>query len=202
MSRDRERTLSAPHRPGLVRNCARGRDPYAAADLLETNWLTALLQQQPPVVTGPGPVRNCALGRDDARRAASLRRLRLYTRPILRRRMLRRQPCAPRAKQLFPQRALRVCRLVSPALGQLRHQHIGDILEIAGRDRERHIQPVDIGRVEPRLDLVRDLFRRAHHHRPMPPMPTCCATSRTVQTRSGSARVMLSIAVRPASFCT
>ena len=37
---------------------------------------------------------------------------------------------------------------------------------------------------------------------PMPPMETCSATSRTVQRRSGSARVMFSIAVRPASLVT
>ena len=37
---------------------------------------------------------------------------------------------------------------------------------------------------------------------PMPPNATWRPTSRTVQVREGSARVMLSIAVRPASFST
>src|SRR5437879_2623927 len=63
---------------------------------------------------------------------ALLSRLRLHVGPIPRRRMLRRQPRPSGTEQLLAQRSLRIFALVTSALRQLRHQHIGDILEIAG----------------------------------------------------------------------
>ena len=86
--------------------------------------------------------------------------------PITRRRMPLRQPRTPRAEQLLPQRPLRILALVPPAPGQLRHQHVRDILEIAGRGGKRNVEPVDIGLLEPRLDIVGDFFGRADHDRP------------------------------------
>src|SRR5258705_5228990 len=95
-----------------------------------------------------------------------LRRLRPHPRPILHGRMRGGETGAAEAEQLFAQRALSVGLLVTPAPGQLRHQHVGDILEIAGRNRKRDIQAVDVGLLEPGFDLVGDFFRRADHHRP------------------------------------
>src|SRR5258705_3605506 len=129
-------------------------------------------------------------------------RLRPHPRPILHGRMRRAETGAAGAEQFFTQRALSVGLLVAPAPGQLRHQHVGDILEIARRNRKRNVQAVDVGLLEPGLDLVGDFSGVPTTTGPMPPMPTCSATSRTVHTRSGSARVILSIAVRPASFWT
>ena len=96
------------------------------------------------------------------------------------------------AEQFFAQRAGLISCLVTPAPGQFRHQHVGDVFEIAGGDRKRHVQPVDVGLIEPCLDGVAAFSGVPTTTGPMPPIPTCCATSRTVQTRSGSARVMLS----------
>ena len=75
----------------------------------------------------------------------------------------RARPCA---EQFFAQRALGIRALVSSAAGQFRHQHVGDILEIAGRNGESDVEAVDVGRFEPGLDIVGDLFRRADHDRP------------------------------------
>ena len=72
----------------------------------------------------------------------------------------------PEPNSFSPQRAFAVRFLVAPAPGQFRHQHLGDVLEIAGRNRKRHVQPVDIGLIEPGLDGVGGFFRRADHHRP------------------------------------
>ncbi len=69
-----------------------------------------------------------------------------------------------RAEQLLAQGAFGVFPLVAAALDELRHQHVGDILEIAGRDREGDVEAVDVGVLEPLLDLVGDLLRRADHH--------------------------------------
>ncbi|MEY9549383.1 hypothetical protein ABIF67_003448 [Bradyrhizobium japonicum] len=77
--------------------------------------------------------------------------------------MRRTEPCAAVAEQLLPQCALCVFRLVAAALGQLRYQHVGDILEIAGRDRKGDVEAVDVGLLEPILDLVSDAFGRADH---------------------------------------
>ena len=79
--------------------------------------------------------------------------------------MRRGEPRAARAEQFFAQRPLAIRALVTPAPDQFRHQHVGDILEIAGRNRERHVEAVDIGLVEPGLDLVGDLLGRADHDR-------------------------------------
>ena len=69
------------------------------------------------------------------------------------------------AEQFFAQRARLISCLVTPAPGQFRHQHVGDVFEIAGRNRKRHVQPVDVGLIEPCLDGVGGFFRRADHHR-------------------------------------
>ena len=66
---------------------------------------------------------------------------------------------------LFRSRALGVLALVPPAPCQLRHQHVGNVLEIAGRDRERDVEAVDIRRLEPCFDLVCDHLGRADHDR-------------------------------------
>jgi hypothetical protein len=44
---------------------ALSRDPYAAADVVRAEWLTASLQYCRWWLWVPAPVRNCALGRDD-----------------------------------------------------------------------------------------------------------------------------------------
>jgi len=75
------------------------------------------------------------------------------------------QPRAPRTEQFFAQCSGPVGGLVASAPRQFRHQHIGNVLEIAGRYRKRDIQPVDIGLLEPGFDCVGDLFRRTHNHR-------------------------------------
>src|SRR4051794_29474253 len=74
--------------------------------------------------------------------------------PIPRRRMLLCQPRTSRAERLLPQCALCISLLVTPTPGQLRYQHVGDILEIAGRGGERDVEAVDIGLLEPGLDIV------------------------------------------------
>src|ERR1700753_3945715 len=84
--------------------------------------------------------------------------------PIPRRRMRCPEPRPAVAEQFFTQRPLAICVLVTPAPNQLGHQHVGDVLEIAGRDRERHVQAIDVGLVNPRLDVVGDLLGRADHH--------------------------------------
>src|SRR3954452_14339628 len=73
--------------------------------------------------------------------------------PVPRRRMRRAKPGAARTEKLLPQRTLRIFRLVPATPGQLRHQHVGDILEIAGGDRKRNVEAVDVGRLAPLLDL-------------------------------------------------
>src|SRR6266404_5590169 len=100
------------------------------------------------------------------RRSELFRRLRPCVSPILHRRMRRAKTGAPRPEQFFAQRARAVGLLVTPAPGQLRNQHLCDVLEIRGRNRKRHVQSVDVGLLEPGFDLVGNLFRRSHHHRP------------------------------------
>ena len=91
----------------------------------------------------------------------SLRRLRACTRPILGGRMRRGKTRTSRAEELFAQGAVGIGGLVAPAPGEFRHQHLGNVLEIARRDRKRHVEPVDVGGLEPCLDRIRNPFRRA-----------------------------------------
>src|SRR4051812_10653763 len=93
------------------------------------------------------------------------RRVRLCPLPIAGRRMRRLEARASRAVKLFTQRAGPIGLLVAAAPRQLRHQHIGNILEITRRDRKGDVQPVDSGPLDPGLDVVGDLFRRADHDR-------------------------------------
>src|SRR3954468_22823461 len=106
-----------PHRrPG------EGQDPYRVIDRLRVVPI-------PNDQSSP----NCSLGLwvlAFARTTAAP--LPLLPHPIPRRRMRRTQPRTPVTEQLLPQRALRVLRLVPPTPRQLRHQHVGDVLEIAG----------------------------------------------------------------------
>src|SRR4029453_788075 len=95
----------------------------------------------------------------------SFRRGSAWFHAITCRRMLLRQPGAPGTEQLLSQCTRRVSLLVSPALCQLRYQHVGDILEIAGRGGKRDVEAVDIGLLEPGLDIVGDLLGRADHDR-------------------------------------
>ena len=80
--------------------------------------------------------------------------------------MLLRQPRASGTEQLLSQSTLRIRALVAPAPCQLRHQHVGDILEIAGRGGKRNVEAVDVGLLEPGLDIVGDLLGRTDHDRP------------------------------------
>src|SRR5439155_26753456 len=100
------------------------------------------------------------------RSALLLRCCRTRLDPVLRSRMLLRQPCSSRTEQLLSQSTLRIRALVAPTPCQLRHQHVRNILEIARRGGERDVEAVDIGLLEPSLDIVGDLFGRADHDRP------------------------------------
>ena len=106
-------------------------------------------------------VRHCTPAADG--RATSPPCSRLHAIPA--RRMRLGQPCPPRAEQFLAQRPVRIRALVPSPSRQLRHQHVGDILEIARRNRKRNIEAVDVGLFEPGLDIVGDFLRRADHDR-------------------------------------
>src|ERR1700682_6377647 len=91
-----------------------------------------------------------------SQRRQLLRRLRRHMMAILRGRMRGGETRAPRAEQFFAQRPRLVVLLVASALDQFRHQNVGDILKVAGRYRERNVQSVDVGLLEPRFDIVGD----------------------------------------------
>ncbi len=55
--------------------------------------------------------------------------------------------------------------LVAPAPHQFRHQHVGDVLKIPGRNREGDVQSIDVRLFEPSFDIIGDLLGRADQHR-------------------------------------
>src|SRR4051812_36770042 len=82
-----------------------------------------------------------------------VRRIGLCPIPIGRRRMRRLEARASGAVKLFAQRAGPIRLLVAAAPRQLRHQHIGNVLEITRRDRKGNVQPVDPGPFDPGFDI-------------------------------------------------
>src|SRR3954470_4104836 len=86
-------------------------------------------------------------------------------RSIPRGRMRGGEPRAVLAEQLLAQRSWPIGVLVPPPPHQFRHQHLGDVLEISGRNRKRDIEAIDPGLLEPGFDLVGHLLRRADHGR-------------------------------------
>src|SRR5437016_12101067 len=119
-ARRRSRIPSSRRTPGPIL-----RGGYCLGKMVES-----VLKQLTTVVMDPrfraddGVMERCQL----------LRRVSRDMRPIAARRMLLGQPRPSGAEQFLAQRALGVDFLVDPAPRQFRHQHLGDSLEVAGRD--------------------------------------------------------------------
>ena len=69
------------------------------------------------------------------------------------------------AEELFAQRAIGIVALVDAALLQDRHHEIDEVLQAFRRDHPAQIEAVDVGVLDPALQLVGDLLGRAHERR-------------------------------------
>src|SRR3954468_2747785 len=73
--------------------------------------------------------------------------------------------CEARAsgtEELLAQGALRIVTLVDAPLLQKRHHQIDEVLQPFGRYNPTEIEPVDIGVLDPALQLIGNLLGRAH----------------------------------------
>ena len=86
--------------------------------------------------------------------------------PAVARADVRRLQARRAAEQLLAQGSIPIGRLISAAALKFGNQEIGDVDEGFGPHREGEIEAVDVGFVDPILQLIGDRRRRADEHRP------------------------------------